>query len=128
MKFQNFFFIRANSLVDWLTKNQCELMNISDEITFSRQCIMKNGQSRTSTSIIDLTFATLHMVNKITDWSINENAATESDHEVIEFSIICKNIETVDNSMNGTYNVDKADWDKFEKYLKSMYESNIISM
>ena len=49
------------------------------------------------------------MVNKITDWSINENAATESDHEVIEFSIICKNIETVDNSMNEAYNVDKTD-------------------
>ena len=84
-------------------------MNIPNEITFSRQCIMENDQSRTSTSIIDLTFATLHMVNKITDWSINENAATESDHEVIKFSIICKNIETVDNPMNKAYNVDKAD-------------------
>ena len=30
--------------------------------------------------------------------------------------------------MNKTYNVDKTDWNKFEKYLKSMYESNIISM
>ena len=84
-------------------------MNISNEITFSRQCIMKNDQSRTSTSIINLTFATPHMVNKITNWSINENAATESDHEIIEFSIICKNIETVDNFMNEAYNVDKAD-------------------
>ena len=89
---------------------------------------MKNGQNRTSTSVIDLTFATPHMINKITDWSINENASTGSDHEVIEFSIICKNIETVDNSMNDVYNVDKADWKKFEKYLKSMYDSNIISM
>ena len=84
-------------------------MNISNEITFSRQCIMKNDQNQTSTLIIDLTFATLHMINKITNWSINENAFTESDHEVIEFSIICKNIETVDNFMNDAYNVDKAD-------------------
>ena len=68
------------------------------------------------------------MINKITNWSINKNAATKSDHEIIEFSIICKNIETVDNFMNETYNVDKTDWNKFEKYLKSMYESNIISM
>ena len=70
---------------------------------------MKNNQNRTSTSVIDLTFATLHMINKITNWSINENAFTGSDHEIIEFSIIYKNIETVDNFMNDAYNVDKAD-------------------
>ena len=68
------------------------------------------------------------MINKITNWSINENAFTKSDHEIIEFSIICKNIEKVDNPMNDAYNVDKADWKKFEKYLKSMYDSNIESM
>ena len=90
--FRILFSIWTNSLIDWLIKNQCELINISNEITFSKQCIMKNDQNRTSTSIIDLTFATLHMINKITNWSINENAFTESDHEIIEFSIICKNI------------------------------------
>ena len=30
--------------------------------------------------------------------------------------------------MNDAYNVDKTDWEKFEKYLKSIYDSNIISM
>ena len=30
--------------------------------------------------------------------------------------------------MNNAYNVDKTDWKKFEKYLKSKYDSNIISM
>ena len=30
--------------------------------------------------------------------------------------------------MNDAYNVDKTDWKKFEKYLKSMYNSNVISM
>ena len=93
--FRIFFSIRANSLIDWLTKNRCELINISNEITFSKQCIMKNDQNRTSTSVIDLTFTIFHMINKITNWSINENVFTESDHEIIEFSIICKNIETV---------------------------------
>ena len=70
---------------------------------------MKNDQNQTSKLIIDLIFATFHMINKITDWSINKNAFTESDHKIIEFSIICKNIETVDNFMNDAYNVDKAD-------------------
>ena len=84
-------------------------MNISNEITFSKQCIMKNDQNQTSTLIIDLTFATSHMINKFTNWSINENAATESDYEIFEFLIICKNIETVDNFENEAYNVDKTD-------------------
>ena len=65
--FRIFSSIRANFLVDWLTKNQCELMNIPNEITFSRQCTMKNDQSQTSTLIIDLTFAIFHMINKITN-------------------------------------------------------------
>ena len=87
-----------------------------------------NGQNQTSTSVIDLIFATPHMINKITNQSINKNASTESDHEVIEFSIICKNTETANNSINDAYNVDKANWEKFEKYLKSMYDSNIELM
>ena len=120
--------IRANSLIDWLIKNQCELINISNKITFSKQCIMINDQNWTLTLIIDLIFATCHMINKITDWSINENAFTESNYEIIEFLIICKNIETVDNFMNNAYNVDKANWKKFEKYLKSIHDSNIESM
>ena len=111
-----------------MIKNQCELINISNEIIFSKQCNMKNDQNRTSTLIIDLTFAIFHMINKITNWSINENAFTESNHEIIKFSIICKNIETVNNFMNDAYNVNKIDWKKFEKYLKLKYDSNIISM
>ena len=98
--FRIFSSIRTNSLIDWLTKFQCELMNISNEIIFSRQCIMKNDQNRTWILIIDLTFATPHMINKIMNWSINKNVFTESDHEIIKFSIICKNIETIDNFMN----------------------------
>ena len=43
--FKIFSSIRTNSLIDWMTKFQCELINISNEITFSKQCIMKNDQN-----------------------------------------------------------------------------------
>ena len=95
---------------------------------FQNNALKKNDQNQTSTLIIDLTFATLHMINKITNWLINKNAFTKSDHKIIKILIICKNIETVDNFMNDAYNVDKSDWKKFEKNLKSIYDSNIISM
>ena len=122
------FSIWTNSLIDWLIQDQCELINISNEIIFSKQCIMKNNQNQTSTLIIDLTFAILHMINKIINWLINENAFTKSNYEIIEFSIICKNIEIIDNFINDAYIVDKADWKKFQKNLKSMYDLNIKSM
>ena len=68
------------------------------------------------------------MINKITNWSINENAITESDHEIIEFSIICKNIETIDHFINNAYNVDKTDWKKiweiFEINVRFKYHCN----
>ena len=84
------------------------MINTSNEITFSKQSMLENDDIKTSTSIIDLTFATPCMHEKITDWSINENAATESNHEVIEFSINVS-IQNFDNSINGAFNVDKVD-------------------
>jgi hypothetical protein len=47
--------IRANSLITWLNKFNCELINISDKFTFTRE---------TSISVIDLTFATIDLASK----------------------------------------------------------------
>ena len=101
--------IKANSLIEWLNKFNCELINISDEYTFTRE---------TSNSVIDLTFATSTLASKIINWSINEDAETDSDHEVIVFSINVENIETVNNSMTDAYNTQKTNWKKFESYFK----------
>jgi hypothetical protein len=107
--------IRANVLIEWLNKFNCELINISDEFTFTRE---------NSNSVIDLIFATLDLASKITNWSINDDARIDSNHEVIEFSINVENIETVNNSMTKKFNTQKANWNKFNQYFKDNH-SNI---
>jgi hypothetical protein len=109
--------IRANALIDWWNKFSCELINISDEYTFTRE---------NSSSVIDLTFATIDLASKITNWLINVDARIDSNHEVIEFAINVENIETVDNSMTKKFNTQKANWNKFNEYFKNNH-SNIKS-
>jgi hypothetical protein len=106
--------IRANALIDWLNKFNCELINISDDYTFNRE---------NSCSVIDLTFVTVDLASKITNWSINNDAETNSNHEVIEFSINVEDIETVNNSMTKKFNTQKANWNKFSQYFKDNYSS-----
>ena len=53
---------------------------------------------------------------------------TDSDHEVIAFTIISKHAQKVDSSLNATYNVQKADWENFKKNLQSNYASTKFEM
>jgi hypothetical protein len=86
--------IRSNVLIKWLNKFNCELINISNEYTFTRE---------NSNSVIDLIFATFDLASKITNWSINDDAEMDSDHEVIEFSMNIDDIETVNNLLIPRY-------------------------
>jgi hypothetical protein len=104
--------IRTNTLIEWLNKFHCELINISNEFTFTRE---------TSNLIIDLTFATIDIASKIIIWSINDDAEIESNHEIIEFSISIENIETMNNSMTEKFDTQKANWNKFSQYFKDYH-------
>jgi hypothetical protein len=50
-------------------------------------------------------------------------AETESDHEVIEFSINVEDTDTINNSMTKKFNTQKADWNKFNQYFKNNHSS-----
>jgi hypothetical protein len=103
--------IRANALIEWLNKFNCELINISNDYTFNRE---------NSCSVIDLTFATVDLASKITNWSINDDAKTNSNHEVIQFSINVEDFEIVNNLMTEKFNTQKANWNKFNQYFKKI--------
>ena len=109
-KIQNAF--RSENLVKWLKLNKCSLINTPDLYTFF-------AHSGNSSSIIDLTFANFKIENAITNWSIDENAVTGSDHEVIRFELIAsfKNLTSHATALSNKYNCNKADWDKFAKFL-----------
>ena len=53
---------------------------------------------------------------------------TKSDHEVIAFSLLSKNTQKVDSSLNATYNVQKVDWKNFVQNLQLNYASAKIKM
>ena len=113
--------IRSDALISWINKFNCELINISDEMTYT-------SHSGISQSVLDLTFATAKIAENIVDWSINDEIVTDSDHEVIAFTIISKHAQKVDSSLNATYNVQKADWENFKKNLQSNYASTKFEM
>jgi hypothetical protein len=106
--------IRVNALIDWLNKFNCELINISNDYTFNRE---------NSCSVIDLTFATVDFTSKITNWSINDDAETNSNSEVIKFSINVEDVETVNNLMTEKFNTQKTNWNKFSQYFKNNHLS-----
>ena len=60
-------------------------------------------------SVFDLTFATLKIAENIVDRAINDEIVTKLDHELIAFNLLSKNAQKVDNSLNASYNVQKAD-------------------
>ncbi len=47
---------------------------------------------------------------------------TDSDHEVIHFTISTKEAEIIESSLNPLYNTFKADWTKFAKELQQKSE------
>ena len=91
------------------------------------------AHSGSSSSVIDLTFANTKIENAITNWSIDENAVTGSDHEVIRFELIAsfKNLTTHATALSNKNNCNKADWDKFTKFLDEnsiSYETQVQSL
>ena len=54
------------------------------------------------------------------NWSIDTEAATGSNHEVIRFDIIASENQSINPLSTAIkYNLKKADWKKFDQYLKS---------
>lgn len=103
---------RAENLIKWVHLHKCELLNQVDQVTFCRK-----HQNAFSESIIDLTFTNCQ---NVMNWSIDQNAATGSDHEVIRFDIIVAENQAI-NSLSTAikYNIKKADWKKFDQYLQT---------
>ena len=103
--------ICANELISWSNRFNCELINISNKITYTSHLgISQYG--------LDLTFVTSKIAENIVDWAINDEIMTKSDHEVIAFNILSKNAQKVDNWLNASYNVQKTDWNNFIKNLQ----------
>ncbi len=106
-------FVRSDLLISWLNNYNCELINESDIAIFTRKF-----RDSTTSSVIDLAFATQNLYSLISDWHVDENNASGSDHEIIKFNIRTKATELVENPLcSEFFNLNKADWKLFSEEL-----------
>ncbi len=95
----------ANDLINWLEKYDFDLLNEPDQQTCTRL----------DTSIINLTFISKNLSNKLHSfWEISEQNSG-SNHMIIQFTIYIDNENLIENPLyNNQYNFDKADWKQFK--------------
>ena len=104
--------IRADTLVDWIHQQNCDLLNTQDQHTYI-------SHSQRSSSVLNLTFATAGLYQRVLDWHIDESAATGSDHEVILFKIATEHLQMVETPFGAPFNLQKADWKLFQNTLEA---------
>ena len=73
--------IRGDVLVEWFRANNCDLVNQPDISTY-------NNRHGSGSSILDLKLATQDIFDRVVDWTVDHDAHTGSDHEVVIIIII----------------------------------------
>jgi exonuclease III len=72
---------RAQELTTLIEQQNWRLVNIPDTPTYYYR-------NRKGTSILDLMLVMPHMAEEIRNWAIDDEQATGSDHEVIQFQVV----------------------------------------
>ena len=81
-------------------------------------CEILLGSIVSSVIIIDLTFDTKELNNMLSNWEIDEDKVSDSDHELILFLINIDSENLIENPIyNSQYNFEKADWKIFAEEL-----------
>ncbi|KIM94776.1 hypothetical protein OIDMADRAFT_45689 [Oidiodendron maius Zn] len=101
----------ADQLIEWLERHNLELLNSPGTGTFFRPNLARE-------SVLDLSFATPPVANRIQDWQVLSDLG--SDHNGILFSISGTNRVWVDNPAQPTnFNTRLANWEYFTTSLQS---------
>jgi hypothetical protein len=94
---------RAETIVNLIENQDLQLINEPDIPTYN----YRNG---TGSSVLDLTITTSQLARLTINWLVNSELYTGSDHEVIQFTVISEDIETVPlPTITNRYNWNKAD-------------------
>jgi ribonuclease HI len=103
--------LRASKLVDWILEHNLNLLNEMDLETFHRS-------NCENPSIIDLTFISEKMNEKIMNWFIDSEESSGSNHELIQFTIELNQEELIENPLlQNQFNFQKAQWEDLHKEL-----------
>ena len=106
--------LRHETLIDILERGDFDLINEEDTPTYH----YANGSS-----VLDLTFSSPQITDLISNWAVDEDNPTSSDHEMIKYEITANNDNQVIPPTTERWNWKKADWDAFSKTLKETAEA-----
>jgi hypothetical protein len=73
--------------------------------------------------VIDLTIAVPAVAREITDWAIDEDYLTGSDHEVVPFNIVTLYPDAKYTHTHACLNWHKKDWDTFASTLQTLLDA-----
>src|SRR5437660_7516913 len=106
--------MRHETLINHLERGDFNLINEADTPTYH----YANGSS-----VLDLTFSSPQVTDLISNWAVDEDNPTSSDHETIKYEITANNDNQVLPPTTKRWNWKKADWDAFSKTLKETAEA-----
>ena len=101
--------LRHETLIEILEEGDYDLINEEDTPTYH----YSNGSS-----VLDLAFSSPPVTALISNWAIDEDNASGSDHEIIKFEITADSDNQVIPPTTERWNWKKADWELFAKTLK----------
>ena len=103
---------RGVDLSDLIASTNMSIANDGRSPTFE---VYRNG--RDITTIVDITFATNNLIDKITDWHVSHEACVSSDHNAISFKIQGSADRSTPRSSTYLYNNKTANWEKFREVV-----------
>jgi hypothetical protein len=106
----------ADEIVMLIEDHGWHLVNVPDTLTYH----YRNG---TGSSVIDLTIAAPAVAREVTDWAIDEDHLTGSDHEVVRFNIVTLHPDAECTHARPHLNWRKTDWDTFVSTLQTLSEA-----
>jgi hypothetical protein len=104
---------RADELIMLIEEQGWHLVNVPDTPTHS----FRKG---TGSSVLDLTIAAPSVAREVSNWAIDEENQTGSDHEVVTFQITSLHPDADFMSPEPHLNWKKTDWDTFTSTLQNL--------
>jgi hypothetical protein len=108
---------RADELVALIEEHGWHLVNVPDVPTHH----YRKGMG---SSVLDLTIAAPAVAREVTNWAIDEDNATGSDHEVIRFQIESLHPDVERTATRKHLNWKKTDWKTFTTTLQNLSKSS----
>src|SRR5205085_6514069 len=106
--------LRNETIIKILEADDFNLINEEDTPTYH----YTNGSS-----VLDLAFSMPAVTPLISNWAVDEDHPTSSDHELIRYEITAESDEQVLPPTTERWNWKKADWDAFTKTLRDTAEA-----